>query len=124
MVSQDIWDKNWRLIAELVGMEREVRYGMSRASMDSIRGFLVYVSRTYRDMNQYLKGVNLTLDSWRPYRYEDIWRLRGEGLNMAEVEGKWEGIEELYKPIPVMGVTRLKFDLLALGRLTEDQAPP
>ena len=43
---------------------------------------------------------------------------------MAEVEWKWEGIEESDKPILVMGVTRLKFYLLALGRLTEDQAQP
>ena len=43
---------------------------------------------------------------------------------MAEVEGKWEMLEEAEKPTLVMGVTHLKFDLLALGKLTEDQAPP
>ena len=32
-------------------------------------------------------------------------------------------IEEADKPTLVMGVPRLKFDLLALGRLTEDQTP-
>ena len=57
--------------------------------MESIRGLLVYVARTYRDMNPYLKRMHLTLDSWRPYRDKDGWRLRGEELNMAELDGKW-----------------------------------
>ena len=58
-------------------MEWERRDGMPRARMDSIRGFPVYLSRTYRYMNPYLKGVNITLDSFRPYRYEEGWRLIG-----------------------------------------------
>ena len=65
---------------------------MSRARMESIRGFLVYVSSTYRNMTPYLKGFHLTLYSLRPYRDEEGWRLRGEALKMAEVEGKWERI--------------------------------
>ena len=43
---------------------------MYRASMESIRGLLVYVSKTYKDMIPYLKGLHLTLDSWRPFRDE------------------------------------------------------
>ena len=63
LVYQEIWDKNRRLILELVGMEREGRYWISRARMESLRGFLVYIYRTYRDINPYLKGVHLTLES-------------------------------------------------------------
>ena len=96
---------------------------MPIARMDSIRGFLVYVSRTYRYMTPYLEGVNLTLYSWRPYRDEEGWRMIGEDLNMSKVEGKWEGIEEADKTIPVMGFLQLNFDLLDLGRLTEDMKP-
>ena len=88
LISQEMWDNNRRLIAELVVMEKEGRYGMPRARMESVIGFLVYVSSTYRYMSPYLKGVPLTLDSWRPYTDEEGWRLRGEALNMAEVEGK------------------------------------
>ena len=43
---------------------------------------------------------------------------------MAEVERKWERIEEAYKPTLVMGVYRLKCYNLTLGRLNEDQTPP
>ena len=51
LVSQEIWTDIWRLISELVVMEWEGRGGIPRARMDSIGGFFVYVSRTYRDMN-------------------------------------------------------------------------
>ena len=60
--------------------------------MDSIIGFLGYVSSTYRDMSPYLKGVHLTLDSWRQYRDDEEWILRGEEFKIDDVEGKWEGI--------------------------------
>ena len=70
-------------------MEREGRYGMSRERIEYIRGFFVYVSITYRYMTPYLKGVNLTLESCRPYRDEGGWMLIGEELKMAKVEWKW-----------------------------------
>jgi hypothetical protein len=41
---------------------------------EKIRGFLIYVSRTYRCMVPYLKGLHLTLDFWRPNRDEEGWR--------------------------------------------------
>ena len=59
-------------------MEREGMNGIPRARMDSIKGLLVYVSRTYRDMNPYLKGVHITLKSCRLYKDEEVWKLRGE----------------------------------------------
>ena len=39
------------------------------------RGFLIFLSRTYRIMAPYLKGVHQTLDSWRKSRTKDGWRL-------------------------------------------------
>ena len=44
---------------------------------ERIRGFLIYVSRTYRAMVPYLKGLHLTLDFWRPNRDEEGWRATG-----------------------------------------------
>ena len=77
LVYQDrLYNNRW-LISELVGMEREGWYGIYRDRMESIRGFLLYVSSTYRYMTPYMKGVYLTLDSWIPFRYEEGCRLRG-----------------------------------------------
>ena len=92
--------------------------------MEFIRGFLVYVYRTYRSMTPYLKGVHLNMDSWRPYGDEEGWRTRGQELKIPEVEGNCEEIEEADKIILVMGVLHLNFDLLAIGRLTEGRTPP
>jgi hypothetical protein len=35
------------------------------------RGFLMYVVRTYPWLNPYIKGLHLTVDSWRPGRADD-----------------------------------------------------
>ena len=48
-------------------MEVKRKEGMDRDNMESIRGFLVYVNKTYQEMKMYLKILNLTLDSWRPF---------------------------------------------------------
>ena len=51
-------------------------------------------------------------------------RLRGEAPKMAKLEGGCEIIEDADKTALVMGVTRLKYGLLVLGRLTEDLTLP
>ena len=48
---------------ELTCMDLEYSDGMYYASMESIRGFLIYFDRKYRDMNTHLKGRHLTLYS-------------------------------------------------------------
>ena len=58
-------------------MERERRDWIPRASMESISVLLVYESITYSEMNPYLNGVHLTLDSFKPYIYEKVWSIRG-----------------------------------------------
>ena len=56
------------MIPFFVYMEDKEEGSLDRDNMESIRGFLVYVAKMYRDMNPYLKGLHLTLDSWRPFR--------------------------------------------------------
>ena len=62
-----------------MSMELKDSGGGHRARIDSIIGFLVYSVRTYRDMNPYFKGLNLTLDIQRPYIYEEGWIFGGGG---------------------------------------------
>ena len=62
--------------------------------------------------------------SWITYRDEEGWRLIVEELIMAEVGGKWEGIDEAKKLILVLGVLQLKKYLLALIIRNEYQDPP
>ena len=69
MVSQEKWENNQRLIREVREII-EAGTKMHRPILDSIWVFLVYLARTYQDFNHNLKGIHLTIDSWRPERYE------------------------------------------------------
>jgi hypothetical protein len=44
-------------------------------TLESYRGSLVYVQRTYPAITPYLKGYHLTIDSWRPDRDKEGWTL-------------------------------------------------
>ena len=76
-------------------------------------------------MNPYLKGVHLTLDSWTPHRDRDGWKLRkcGGSLKIAEIESKWDGVEESDKPYLLKVVPWLGKKLDALERLTDAVNP-
>jgi hypothetical protein len=69
MVSQVKWDKTKLLIAELGEMIPKGPLPLQR--LLEIRGFLMYVVRTYPWLNPYIKGLHLTVDSWQPRRAED-----------------------------------------------------
>ena len=64
-------------MAELTSMDLEDSGGIHQAWMESIRGFLLYVIITDRDMIPYYKGLSLMLDSLRPYVDEEGWGLQG-----------------------------------------------
>ena len=51
------------------------------------------MARMYRDMDSYIKGLHLTLDSWKPFRKNEGWIMQGEKLKLAEMDGKWERVE-------------------------------
>jgi hypothetical protein len=69
MVSQEKWDKTKSLIEELRDMIPKGPL-IFQWSLE-IRGFLMYVIQMYVWLNPYIKGMHLTIDSWRPGRAED-----------------------------------------------------
>ena len=75
--------------------------------LEHVVRFLVYVSQTYTCMVPYLKGIYLTLNSWRNGRDEDGWVIPKQ---------LWDEMEELngLPPPFVKCVTRLKYDVEAL----------
>ena len=93
LVSQYRWDKVKRLVQVLVDTEDKEEGGLEKAKMVSIRELLVYVARTYRDMNPYLKGFYLTIYSWRPFRENKGWIMQGEKLKLLEMDRIWEMVE-------------------------------
>jgi hypothetical protein len=101
------------------GCSKQGKIWLPWAALESARGFIIYVLRTYTSMIPYLKGLHLTIDSWRPNRDDDGWRMTSGYEPKVD-----EGDNTLYAPPLVKAVTRLRGDLQALGELTESAAAP
>ena len=85
------------------------------------KGFLVYLSKIYRNMCPYLKSIHQTLDPWRSGRDSDGRRLTKSELFQFMLSD--EEFENFYieegSPVSVMPESRLKDDLEALTFLLE-----
>jgi hypothetical protein len=90
--------------------------------LESIRGFLIYVIRTYPTFTPYLKGIHLTLDSWRPGRDQEGWKVLN-AIQHYKDEGPMVDLD-LHPPKSVVGVPRLKGDHQALAELFSTTHPP
>eukprot|EP00978_Attheya_sp_CCMP212_P029827 scaffold107351_cov30-Attheya_sp.AAC.1 len=110
-------DKELRLVTEETVLG-EGSGEMMHKPIESIRGFLNYVTRTYESITPYLKGVHLTLDHWRPDRYEDGWRVMNSGDERLGYQTRKQ------PPATVKPVQRLRRDIDALLDLTEAESPP
>jgi hypothetical protein len=88
--------------------------------LESIRGFLIYVSRTYPAMTTYLKGLHLTLDGWRPDRDAGGWRLR----DTSALPEDWMENYPENAPTWVKPCDRLDGDVAVLETLVSTEEPP
>ena len=123
-VSQAKWTKGRSQVEEIAGMLKKNPNSLPRERLESIRGFLVYLCRTYTDFVPYLKGLHLTLDSWRAGRDYGGWKLRGRELIAAVEEGKVTMEQPENAPSFVRAVDRLVPDVEALLLLMESEVPP
>ena len=93
---------------------------MNFKEMERRRGFLLYVTRTYPSMVPYLKGIHLTLDSWRPQRDMEGWK--DSRIPLPEDAGMGSNLNT--PQTKVKAVSRLVCDLKALEALTSSDKPP
>jgi hypothetical protein len=91
MVLQEKWDRTKALIQELSDLLANPPLPLHR--LLQIRGFLIYVVRTYKWLNPYIKGLHLTIDSWRPGRADNGFKLKGRELKQAMAS--WKSNKEL-----------------------------
>ena len=92
-ISQERWDKTKRVLQWIQSNLDTNPDGIPFKTLESYRGFLVYVSRTYPASVPYLKGIHLTLDSWRNRRDEDGWAI-----------ARWvQTVLEIKETLPVEG---------------------
>ena len=93
IVSKAKWDKTRCLINELWDMidtavsapdqtSEEAKIPLQR--LLEIRGFLIYVVRTYPCMSPYLKGLHNTIDGWQEDIDEGGWKLSGKARKAWE----------------------------------------
>ena len=125
LTSQEKWDKTRRILLDL---KSQIETGkICTADLLSWRGFLIYVSRTYHMMKPYLKGLHLTVDSWRPARGADGWKLRNADIDLLRRNN--EGVEDrtvlpAEAPAWLKPVPRLAGDVDALLELCASSKPP
>ena len=125
--------KKW--LSEVMDIKKVEDEGLDFKDLERERGFLVYLSRTYTSMVPYLKGIHLTLDSWRSGRDKDGWKIMGNTRRISEEEKENFTSEtftssafftnsELKPPKRVMPVPRLIHDLRVLNEFFESEVPP
>lgn len=81
-VSLKKWRKTQDLVTELKGLVEEAGHlgVVSRQRLLEIRGYLIYVVRTYPWLNPYLKGLHNVIDGYGDDRDEEGWKLSGPKL--------------------------------------------
>ena len=133
-VTQIKWEKTRIIVLELKILMREER--VPHKILEGIRGFLIYVARTFKWMTPYLKGLHLHIYVWREERDKDLYKTKSQPrvflklwewehenwlverelevlrMNMDETAPEW------LDPPP-----RLREDVLTLKRITAPEKP-
>ena len=127
LVSEERWSKTRSIIRKWVDeIRKNPASDLCVKDLLSDRGFLIYVTRTYSPMIPYLKGLHLTIDSWRGGRDDDGWKLATEYAQRErkEIHARATKHNRVDYPDTVKPVSRLLSDLSALEELTEDRIAP
>lgn len=125
MVSEERWAKTKKIIGKWLDLvSKNPKGGLDTKELLSDRGFLIYITRTYRELIPYLKGLHLTIDGWRDNRDDDGWRMataysRGKNFGENQEERLPRDFPETVVPVP-----RLLGDLKALAELTKEPLAP
>ena len=69
---------------------------LNHKQLERDRRFLIYLSKTYRNMCPYLEGIHQTLDSWKMGRDKNGQKLESREINiyLASKEGEVELLKE------------------------------
>jgi hypothetical protein len=110
----DKWDKAQTLIAQLSDeLHQDVL--LDRKTLESTRGFLTHLARTFPVITVFLKGFHLTLDGWRGNREADLWKLPRD---------EWEDTAPTDAPPLVAAAPRLVDDVYCLTQLFSSTVAP
>lgn len=114
--TQDKWDKTKSQLTDTLRLI-DLGQPIHRKTLESYRGSLVYLQRTYPAITPYVKGFHLTIDGWRPDRDEEGWR---QPSSIRDDSGTQTGPPPDYvRPVP-----RFREDIIALLELFDTPSPP
>ncbi|KAL7556111.1 hypothetical protein ACA910_006202 [Epithemia clementina (nom. ined.)] len=120
-VTQTKWDRTKAEIARLRGLinqatMRNGQHQIEHKPKEQVASFLNHIARAFLTIKIYLYGVYATMNSWRPDRDEEGWR-----IGDYKIECKSQSLQA---PKRVRLVKRMIFDVAALESLTESPVPP
>ena len=94
------------------------------------RGFLVHITMTYLTVNPYLKGLHHYIDSWRPNRDLDGWKMEAKSyiahlaiIKDDKVKERMSNSHHIRHPQQVNYVKRLVPDMNALEKFFDQKEP-
>lgn len=130
LTSQEKWDKGKSIVKKWIS-RAFIGATLNRKDLEKDRGFLVHLSMVYPGLVPYLKGFHLSLESWRPDRNSQGWKLPvNDWLRLKEYlveKGEIDPQTPLdYSSAPetVILAPRLIDDLRALQTLMSDVTSP
>ena len=148
--SQIKWDKARKFIFELHALLEvdSTTPNINYKFLERGRGFMIYFCRTYTSFVPYLKGMHLTMDSWREGRNKEGWKVKKvwasesdemgqedvsdlEGLENREPKDPWtlhqacaQVKSQADHPDTLHPVPRLRKDVQAfVALLSQEEAP-
>ena len=73
--TQEKWDKANEVVNRtMVELNNDVEGKLDRKTLERGRGFLIHLARTYPGLTPFLKGIHLTLETWRGGRDTEGWK--------------------------------------------------
>ena len=138
LVAQEKWDKGRTIVIKLKEKckgKEDGRPMLVRKELEKVTGFLNHLSMTFDDMTPFLKGLYLTMNSWRPNRDDEDWkvtdirwrlilldRLDRGLMSTKEFEDKWA--DDPGAPVMVTASPRLSSDVDALAAIMAPEVVP
>ena len=120
-VSQAKWDKGRGIVLALNTKCQYHLHGrptLDRKNLESETGFLNHLTMTFDDATPFLKGLYLTLNSWRSHRDGDDWKLVDKRWDIERGATSGDGdLCDDKAPVTVVGSTRLASDMAALASI-------
>ena len=105
LVSNKKWEKSRALMGELNEMIDWPT--LDRKNLERIQGFLIFISRTYRWMVPYLKGLHLSIDSWRADRDDEGYQRKRPQPSKGAGDWCWDWSEERWYDLDLDPQTKM-----------------